>query len=425
MRRPARARRDSHRPLRVAVVALFAGAAMAACDPGRDGGAGAGLVEEREMAGDTLVVRTVAGSVWGGARGLDPVVEIGMEEGPAEYLFGRIFSLAVDGAGSVYVYDGHGPDLRQYDPDGTYVRTFGRAGEGPGEHRTYDGGIAVLRDGRVVLRDNGNARFQLWAPDGREAGSWPLPQGALSERPLAVDSAGFLLADVADLRVLPPRPRLVLRFSPHTGELVDTIPLPPMSPRTATVQGRAVTLGLPYIPQPLWALGSNGEVIMGDGARYQILVLGGARPLRIERMVDPVPVAADEKQDIERYVGNTMRQDDPGWRWNGPEIPDVKPMFTRIFAGQDGRIWVQVPQPSVEIPAERRTSAAAFVPRWTEPIAFDVFDRAGRYLGQVNTPEGFQGYPYPVIRGDTVWAATSDALGVQRVVRFRVSEESE
>jgi hypothetical protein len=56
-----------------------------------------------------------------------------------------------------------------------------------------------------------------------------------------------------------------------------------------------------------------------------------------------------------------------------------------------------------------------------EPVAFDVFEEDGTYLGRVVNDMGFSTFPTPVFGSQYVWAATSDELGVERVVRFRIS----
>ncbi|MDT8341319.1 MAG: hypothetical protein RQ751_07380 [Longimicrobiales bacterium] len=74
--------------------------AAAGCNsPGSTDGGGAGaLVAVRDTVGDTVVVRTVSGSVWGEDAVLVPEVEIGVLDGDERYMFGRIRALAV-GAG--------------------------------------------------------------------------------------------------------------------------------------------------------------------------------------------------------------------------------------------------------------------------------------------------------------------------------------
>lgn len=42
-------------------------------------------------------------------------------------------------------------------------------------------------------------------------------------------------------------------------------------------------------------------------------------------------------------------------------------------------------------------------------------------LGVVTPPDGFSPYPNPVFDGDQVSAVTRDELGIERVVRYRIS----
>lgn len=57
---------------------------------------------------------------------------------------------------------------------------------------------------------------------------------------------------------------------------------------------------------------------------------------------------------------------------------------------------------------------------WNEPLRYDVFGPDGTYLGVVFPPEDFDPIPRPVFDGDYVWAVSTDELGVERVVRYRI-----
>jgi hypothetical protein len=119
---------------------------------------------------------------------------------------------------------------------------------------------------------------------------------------------------------------------------------------------------------------------------------------------------------------------DPSWRWNGPDIPGVKPLIRGITVDADGRIWVQRSQPGERIPevelAEMRAEAArsggpnAIPPRtWREPIAYDVFTPTGEFLGHLPVPPRTS---LLYMSGGTVWASVRDSLDVPTVTRFRV-----
>ena len=139
----------------LAAVTLATGSACSDAVP-------AGPSVEVETIGDTTIVRTLSGSAWGAEASLVPEVSIGQLEGPDEYLFGRIGSMAVDEARNVYVFDQQSQQVRVFDAAGRHVETLGRDGEGPGEFARAET-IAVLPDGRVLVRDPGNMRVQVFA----------------------------------------------------------------------------------------------------------------------------------------------------------------------------------------------------------------------------------------------------------------------
>jgi hypothetical protein len=139
--------------------------------------AGAEWTAAIDSVGDTVVIRTVSGSVWGDTATLVEEMRIGMFEGPDEYMLGNVRSLAVSLAGEIYLMDSQVPALRKYGPDGTHMVTFGREGGGPGEYKRPDGGLAVLPDGRVLLRDPGNSRFNVYSAEGEYLDGWRLPGG--------------------------------------------------------------------------------------------------------------------------------------------------------------------------------------------------------------------------------------------------------
>ena len=67
---------------------------LAACEADADPST-EGPATVTETIGDTTVVRTLSGSVWGAEATLVPEVSIGELDGPEEYLFGWVFSIAV------------------------------------------------------------------------------------------------------------------------------------------------------------------------------------------------------------------------------------------------------------------------------------------------------------------------------------------
>jgi len=400
---------------------------------GGEGAAAAGGVWEAvtDTVGDTVAVRTVSGSLEGEGR-LVAEVEIGVLEGPPELMFGQITAIDVGPDGSVYVVDRQVPEVRVFGPDGAHRATLGRPGEGPGELNGPDGGLAVLSDGRVLVRDPQNNRIQVYGPDGEPLETWPLRTGFTTSNPLWRDRddnvhTQVLMdaeADIADWKMG------LARITPD-GETVDTLPVPDadyeppfLEARVESEGGRGVSrTGVPFSPSESWAFHPDGYFVHGVSTAYALTLLRPEGPLRIERVHGPVPVTAGERDEERARVTRDMRGTRPDWRWNGPEIPHTKPPYRSVDVGRDGRIWVLVSRPALEVddPDYDPTDPESVPDRWREPLAFDVFEADGRYLGRLDAPMEMSRYPRPVLDGGSVWAVTRDELDVQRVVRYRVA----
>lgn len=417
-----------YRGVGVAAALVLAGCAGAPPSPD--------WVTERGTVGDTIVVRTVRGSGWGADARLVADLRIGQADGPDEYLFGRVASIAASPDGIIYAFDSHVRALRAYGPDGRFLRSIGREGAGPGEFRAPDAGLAVLPDGRVLLRDPGNGRINVYGADGSPLASWRLPGGVTTTRPLFTDTAGnaytrFIFGSDTPAT----RYRYGLRRYDGDGNTGRSLAAPVFAFEPATlvasrrfgdrVGHRTVTV--PFTPSAVWTWSPLGYFVGGVSTRYALdLFLAPDRVLRIERLAWPaVPVRGGERDEAERYWTAFLRDFEPNWRWNGEPIPDTKPPYQDIFVARDGRLWVQVPREAYQRPNAdallREAEGRQFPARtWVEPVAFDVFEPDGRYLGLVTTPPGFSTAPTPVFAGDTVIAVELDAMDVPQVVRYRV-----
>ena len=103
-------------------------------------------------------------------------------------------------------------------------------------------------------------------------------------------------------------------------------------------------------------------------------------------------------------------------------IPAVKPVFRRLHADLDGRVWVQLHtrgepyDPPPETPRPGRPQLAPI--RWRERVVWDVFAPDGKYLGQVELPFRTE---FAEARGNKVWAIQRGEDDEQYVVRYRIT----
>ncbi len=403
---------------------------IAACVEDGENTSGGSWQAVTDTIGDTITVRTVAGSVWGDTAYLEPRVAIGLVEGPDEYLIGSPDAIAIGPDGTVYVLDRQLPSLRAYAADGTFLRDIGRFGSGPGEYRRPDG-ITTLRDGRLLVRDPGNGRISLFDPNGTYREQWWHRGGISTSRRYYVDRDGRTCTIVvlnADAGIAEWRQGLA-RYD-TAGAVLDTLPAPRWDFEEAdlvALQDGIPSLTLvPFTPKDSWTYSPLGYIVGGLSTEYRIDLFRVDEPLlRIEREWMPVAVKPEESEERRRRLTAEFVQEVGPWTWNGPPIPDTKPPFRNVFASWEGDIWVMVSQEGratmteAEARLEDQRSDLPLL-RFREPVAFDVFGPDGRFMGHVRTRLSVQERPEPIIRGDTVWAVVRDEMDVATIVRYQV-----
>jgi hypothetical protein len=386
----------------------------------------------RTTIGDTLVVRTVRGSVWPAQAEWRSTLSIGDLDGPPETSFGRVASIAVQTDGRILVVDRQVPEIRVFSRDGVFVESWSRRGEGPGELEGPDAGMAVLSDGRVAVRDPGNARLQVFLSDGTPSDTWPVITGQYINR-RAIGTAGdtLLNPDLVNPGDALADWRLGLVRIRADGTVIDTLPIPDLGRRAhrfvARVGGNASEIDLPFAPTEHWAWHPGGFVIHGVGDEYAVTLHRADAPLRIEREFTPVSVTAAERDQEEQRVLNTMRWLDNSWRWNGPRIPATKPYFSGILTGAGGRIWVvrDGEAYAAEDPDYDPSDPYDTEVRWKQERLADAFRVDGTYLGTIRLPRDLDWRVPAILHADTMWAVARDDLGVQQVRRYEIAFNTE
>jgi sugar lactone lactonase YvrE len=93
--------------------------------------------------------------------------------GPDE--FNQPSDVAVAANGDIFVADGHdtGSNMRivKFAKDGTFIKTWGKPGSGPGEFNVPHG-IAFDSIGRLFVADRANNRIQFFDQEGNLGGTW-------------------------------------------------------------------------------------------------------------------------------------------------------------------------------------------------------------------------------------------------------------
>ncbi len=419
-------------PLLPLCVALFA-----ACTGGADASSRDWSTTTHTV-GDTVVARTTGVIPDTGTHHLTEVWRVGdVDALDSTITFGGIHAFAVAPDNTVAVFDRTAPTLRLYDADGRYVRTLGRKGAGPGEY-TQSNGMAFLPDGRLAFWDPETSRLTLYDREGTGTSTWTPPgMGWFMSNALAPASPHALAvrgtvedSSSRDIRGMLRR-RTAYFLYDDTGRIVDTIMVPPPPVEAPMLvsqnQGSMITWGVPFFPSLVATLLSDGRLAVGYGAEYAIRVLHGGGQLRIEREAVPVRTLPAEHEDRRAEIEFSMRTMNADWRWEGPAIPDVKPLFNAMMPSADGRLWVRLSAPGERIPAAERDDPPPAAPgapprppvrQWREPMWYDVYETGGTFLGRVVLP------PRATLlgmRGDLVWGVVRGDLDVPFLVQWRVT----
>lgn len=344
----------------------------------------------------------------------EPDLTIGSVDGEDAYVFGRVSGLAMDDAGRIYVADLHAHEVRVFDDEGEHRFTIGRRGGGPGE-LSSPCCLAFGPDGFLWVRDNGNARyvaFEVGAQDATAVATQRMSHSDVNRHVATTFDESGRLVDVG----MRPDPATgearTTRFHVRPGGDVEqevSAPLPPdpdaLVHRVPVRFGDATGIQYfyqPYGPRHLVAHGPGGmhadavsssysvRWYLGDGTLLRVVELPGESGPALtatQRTRADSMIAADA-----RVAGTAM----PFSR------PQQHPPLAALRFDQDGRLWVQ------------RTVLPG------EPNRADVYGRDGERVGTVEFPAGLD-LGYGVVRSDMLLGVMRDELGVEYVVRMRMT----
>jgi hypothetical protein len=343
-----------------------------------------------------VVVRNTSGPRWDTATAwrLEEDLRIGSVEGGAPEGFGAIAAVTADAHDNIYVLEQQAQEIRVFAPDGTYLRTIGSSGAGPGELRRPVG-VAIDAQGRVWVPNTGNARYEVFDSLGV-----PIAQHQRALATVYPFQGGFdaqgRLWDVT--LTVTPEQRLDFVFvtvDPASGT-VDTM---------ATLRDfRDLAEPLPlslhlWRPRLTYHLDLRGYIWFGSTGEYRICqrALDGDTLLIIEREIDPISVTAQERLEL---LADLERG---GFAADRALLPASRPIFQRLLVHPEGYLFVGRPDTSVE-----------------EGHVIDVFGPDGRYLGEISLSAPLDWTVAPHFTARSLLGVTRDSVDVPYVVRLRL-----
>ena len=324
------------------------------------------------------------------------VFRIGVLDGEPWEMFGAVRQVAFDAEGRLYILDGvggrGGPGARilVFDAAGSFIREFGRSGNGPGEFRMV-ADMAVMRDGTTVVGDMGHRALQLFDDSGvfvrmvrmvdsgtAMAGPSPIQAdprgGGVYTAPAAVSlgpAGGFARPETRPVIRLAlggeeVEPDTVVEAWQPPGPEVDEPDLPDIQVGDRTVNMGALaaqSAGPPqFEPALLVGILPDGGTVHSDSSGYALKLTppdGGEAVRIITRPLHPEPVTPEIEEIVKERLDELLEELGVGQQrfievrgpggtrqtmsYERPEIqfyPEI-PIVADLAATWEGRIWVQ------------------------------------------------------------------------------------
>ena len=125
---------------------------------------------------------------------MEAIYQVGGVSAPAWAAFGDVAQVVFDQTGRLYVLDRSAKSVTIVSPDGTFSRTVGGPGDGPGE-LAFPTGLARDRDGALIIFDQARRSFVTYDSLGGFLRSFPLdPDIVAPAGPLGIDPGGRVFA---------------------------------------------------------------------------------------------------------------------------------------------------------------------------------------------------------------------------------------
>jgi len=343
-----------------------------------------------------------------------PLVDIGSAEG----LDGQDLALPWSSTrlpdGRIAISNGQSNELRFYSPDGRFIRSVGREGEGPGEFRV----IAGLEPGRadtIIVADAVLPRLTLFSTDGEFGrivrletleGRNPRLRGLLSDsialfRVRLYERSGGRSRAVRDTLLLATRP---LDGGPTTflGRFQEREMFNQVLPN-----GSVAAWNLPFARGAFTAV-AGGRVWVGVSDSYELKGFGADGKLellvRVDRKV--VPVGEAEKDRFFQHQLKGVQNDDERRSYENVhriiDFPETLPAFSGMQGDNEGFIWVR----DYAFPWEQGR------PEWR------IFDPTGRAVAKAQTPQGLS---IQEIGSDYVMGLWLDPMDVEHIRLYRLT----
>jgi len=305
----------------------------------------------------------------------------------------------VDALDKVYIEDDSDMGIKVFDPQGKYLRTIGRKGNGPGEFgRIAD--MTILPDGRLLVTDFETRRTSLFSPEGQFLSSFQWKR-FFSQVHLATDSS----YTVNEMVVAEETRELWVKTIDFNGEEVLAFGKFSYPEFKMLRQGdMTFSTSVPWSPASVFAGDQKRQWLyhcLNDKYLIEVYDQKGKLFRKIDRPYEPPAVTSE---DIEEFLSRFKDTPDSPFAKMAKEmeLPKIKTVTDRMVVDSEGNLWVRTNE-------EKKEGDKTFT-------AVDILDPEGFYTARV----WLDIFPVLFAAGKMYRAFEDEETGLRQLKRYRV-----
>jgi len=307
-----------------------------------------------------------------------------------EQMFQTIITLGVNEQGDMYILDEQAGNIKVFDQNGSFLKTIGKKGQGPGEFGMPIS-LAITPDHNIVVNDMGQRKILFFNKEGNYIKQLSIADKFLFFGPM-VTSTGDLIASHTI-----PQNGPVTELKKFNQELESSLTFTSIPVDKPPVVNIFVARSLSSLR---WTLTDNDEIIWGNikNPEYELFVHDqeGTLIKKIALDYDPLPITAEDEDNlIEETFGQSPMRD----QWD-VRFPDTYPPYMGFSVDDEGRIFVRRYE-------KQKDEQGGLV---------DIFDSEGLYMAQTR----FKMNPMIFKKGH-MYAIEEDEEGFRVVKRYKVN----
>ncbi|MFA4925210.1 MAG: 6-bladed beta-propeller [Candidatus Aminicenantales bacterium] len=341
---------------------------------------------------------------------------IGAVEGDENYMFGDYIVFNTDDEGDFYITDWDRKRIQKYSPDGEFLLTIGKRGQGPGEF----GNLSIARFDsrqRLYVTDIANHRINFFDKAGNFLEQITIPDvfenlyinskgQYISSRSRFAESEYGFSAFLLEWGIYDSQFKLISEFYSEKRDLK-----PPEGQDTSSRAKFAAGIlsELAFQPYPYYVVTDNDLVYFGTRQNYIVEVFSpvGEKVRSIRRDYDPIRVSDKDKEHfIINVAENLIRIYPEEVRKEAHKFikyPKYKPAYSSFCMMENG--WLVVVVDSLP----------------GEGSLIDLFDQEGVYVGHFKTDIPSENLFFK--NGRAYAVDEKDGYKFAKRYRFRIVEE--